>query len=91
MPLPPGVTPQQKRYLSMRGTVSYDRTYVRLDSRCPNLSDEGYCDVWTTRPQVCNDYPVGGPGCIAAIQKHRSPPQQSKILAKMGNDRVADT
>lgn len=44
---------------------------VELASQCPKLSVGGHCSIYSTRPVVCREYEVGGPGCLDAIRRRR--------------------
>jgi hypothetical protein len=54
-------------------------TGILLKTPCRCLQD-GLCDVYENRPANCALFPVGGPGCRAAIARNRSKGQQRKIL-----------
>lgn len=47
---------------------------------CPKLSPMGACSIYETRPQVCRAYPVGGPSCLGAITRRRTPEKAREIL-----------
>lgn len=52
---------------------------LRLDCRCRELTDDGQCAVYESRPLMCRDFEVGGPGCIDAVRRQRAREQYEVI------------
>src|SRR3990167_2740060 len=71
------LTRDQLLWFSLHGTVEMGG--VRLEAPCKMLKS-GECSVWSSRPNVCRDYKVGGKHCVEAIQKRRSE-QADEIIA----------
>lgn len=44
-----------------------------LDCRCPKLTVGGRCSVYDDRPIVCAVMPAGGPDCLGAVRRRRTP------------------
>jgi Fe-S-cluster containining protein len=42
-------------YMEARG-YKFDGTTMLIPSVCPQLTEEGKCKIYETRPQVCRDY-----------------------------------
>ncbi len=57
-----------KRWLTFHGEVRGD--WIYFNQPCRNLQD-GRCQNYNTRPNVCVNSPVGGLGCIEAIKRRR--------------------
>lgn len=71
-----------RRYFRMRGRI--EGSTLRLDAPCQALTGEGTCGVYSTRPQGCKDYVVGGDACVAAVRAQRCRPDADQILGLMG-------
>jgi hypothetical protein len=77
IPLPPDPGPDVVRWLGYRGEIHHRA--LRIELPCSMLSD-GACTIWTSRPQPCRDYLVGGSACRDAIAARRPSPQREHIL-----------
>lgn len=72
-----GGSPDQQRWLGLHGTPS--RYGTALDCRCGELSTDGRCQIYLSRPSVCHDYPVGGAACVASVRRQRTAAQYADI------------
>ena len=58
------MTPDQLRWANMRGGIAGG--YWHINSVCENLTDDGKCGIYNTRPDVCRQFEVGGSHCLDA-------------------------
>lgn len=58
------------RWLGLRGEIRNGA--LRLNVPCRELTDNGTCGIWASRPKPCHDYEVGGVSCRRAIVDRRS-------------------
>lgn len=75
VPLPVNPPPDAIRWLGMRGEIRNQT--LRINVACCNLTDDGECGVWETRPQGCRDYKIGSPACREAVLRLRSTTAQA--------------
>lgn len=80
LPLPDEPAADDIRWLSYRGKIR--NRMLRIEVPCSQLTSEGQCGQWATRPQLCRDYQVGSDACRWAIQERRST-NRDEILAKL--------
>ena len=76
-PSPFGETADSFDFLAARGDVLKES--VILDCRCPHLEPDGRCSCYDVRPRFCRDYKAGGPACLAAVRRRRTPEQLRRI------------
>ena len=57
-----------QRWLEYHGEMTDFGIY--LECKCSKLKN-GKCSIYQSRPNVCLDFPVGSPGCLAAIARRR--------------------
>jgi Fe-S-cluster containining protein len=68
------MTPDQRRWAEMRGllTVAADGGMSwRLPVACRNLTADGRCGIYETRPDVCREFEAGGKLCKAAKEHQK--------------------
>jgi Fe-S-cluster containining protein len=65
-------------FLSVRG-VPLDNGGYAVAARCPQLTNAGLCSCYEDRPMVCELFPAGGPECLAALQRRRTPEERERI------------
>lgn len=63
------MTNDDRRHLRMRGLVLTNE--VILNCSCSELKGDGTCGIYSSRPQVCRDFKVGGEDCRKAVQLRR--------------------
>lgn len=56
----------ETEYIETRGK-RLDNGWVELKVRCPKLAHDGMCSIYAVRPLACQNYPVGGSACLAAM------------------------
>lgn len=47
--------------------------------RCSQLNGEGRCAIYDDRPLLCAVFPQGGPDCLDAVQRLRTPEEYQRI------------
>ena len=57
--------------------------YTQIHKTCPHLSQDGTCDIYETRPQVCKNFLVGSENCLI-VMKIMNP----KLYNKLQRDEV---
>lgn len=68
------------RWLCLHGTKTGQA--VDLEIRCSQLTTEGLCGIYHTRPQVCRDFKPGSAECIKAVKARRTKKEFLKIREK---------
>lgn len=80
MPMNPGaISPDTRKYLKMRGVLT--RVGLRVDVPCKSLSPSGTCSVYSTRPDICRVYAVGGIACRESVLSRRDPKTAEQVFA----------
>lgn len=70
LPVELGLMSQQdKRFFRLRG--DFEPGGLRVDAPCRQLTDEGRCGIYQSRPDACRTYEVGSPACRAAVRARR--------------------
>ena len=69
--VPRGVLPWSRTFMATRG-LPVSPTLVRLECKCPHLTEGKECGIWPTRPLVCRAFKVGGVACREARARRRS-------------------
>ncbi len=64
-------SPDTKRWIIMHMGVMIQPGLYEFPLPCTALRADGTCMVYETRPKPCKDYPVGGPDCLATIERRR--------------------
>ena len=62
---------------------------IAFNCRCDKLTNRGKCAIYSERPKVCQDFPVGSPACLNVVRERRSPNQAAriyKLIARMGKE-----
>ena len=72
--IPPG--PDKLRWLMLHGYQF--QSSVLFDCRCTALA-EGRCDIYSSRPNVCREFAIGGTECLDTITRRRTPEQCTLI------------
>lgn len=80
LPIPTDPDVDTVRWLSYRGTIR--NQMLRIEARCSQLTPDGQCGQWASRPKPCQDYPVGSDACRYAITERRST-NAGEILATL--------
>lgn len=79
--------PSTERWIKLHGTETEDGN-LELECRCTMLTDEGLCGIYETRPLTCRVYPAGGPDCLEAVRKRRTPEQYQRIRDEDDPERI---
>lgn len=58
---------------------------IEVEARCSKLKD-GRCSVYKNRPMACRVYVLGGPDCLDAVKRRRTPMEYLTIREKEGTD-----
>lgn len=67
----PSGLPLMDDFYARRGTVHEAEGVVELETRCPQLCDNGSCGIHLVRPRVCRDYKVGSEMCLRTVRIRR--------------------
>ena len=66
-----------QRWFAYHGTET--NRGLQFDCKCNKLKN-GKCSIYEDRPNVCRDFTVGSPGCLAAVRRRR-PFKEKEIVA----------
>ena len=77
-------TDDASRWFGLHGTLqrSPEGASLRFECRCTMLSPLGRCTVYDLRPQLCQDFPAGGPACREVVLRRRGRSAAARILTE---------
>lgn len=67
------------RWLSLRVVGPNDGPRLALRCRCSELTDDGRCGIYDTRPEICKRYEAGGAECLETVRLTRTPAEYERI------------
>jgi Fe-S-cluster containining protein len=70
------------RWLALHGVLEQrfnGHDHVELEVKCTQLTPEGRCATYATRPLVCALYTPGGEDCLRTVAKRRTPDDYQRI------------
>jgi Fe-S-cluster containining protein len=70
-PTPREAVSDSKDFLLARGRLIADGAFIEIETRCPKLTDQGSCGIYSSRPTACRTYEVGSDLCLATVKARR--------------------
>lgn len=68
----------ERRWVELHA-VGIEGPAVTFAARCTMLTAAGRCAIYDERPDICQDFAVGGAGCLATVRLRRTPAEYQHI------------